>query len=547
MIKYNTKTINDWNFDDDNIIKVYRNGAVVFYKVSSSSGSTPTFKVCYAVVDDITQYQETEFVDVYDKKTKKWYKLNNLNQYEEYGLYGSGRDITYYEGKLTIYGGYEYQWNGSSWVNVGEITETTATLPDVPFSVNYNAKNYDANTKTLLKTEGQLVDVDAVITAGTPTVNDGYLTIETRTRATISGYQTYFNRTDANPNMTIISKQRTNNGNCHMFANRDNVHNWMYRCYSDRLVLHGSSEQGQITVTTQPVIESVRVNNTSPMLTYNNYTDSTSSTLDNFNYGNTNSGKFALFQGYATSSGENFSGDFYWVYMSQYTLTDEQVQQVIDYNEGGTNAVYPLNYDEKPDPLDNLSFESLDAAQEYAYNNCVYDGMRAMIGVDRYYFDAEDENGWVKSLSYYQVNLNSQWQTSTSYGSISDTGNYDFYQSFSNKGVHNSTARMFITINGYKSFTFKVRNYSESGWDYVVVNNLDDRSIPTWQPNVGSGTASSGYVYYSNAGKSSSTTWYDVTFNNLDGGEHTITVTYGKDSSASQYDDRGYVAIPKTQ
>ena len=145
------------------------------------------------------------------------------------------------------------------------------------------------------------------------------------------------------------------------------------------------------------------------------------------------------------------------------------------------------------------------------------------------------------------VNLNSQWQTSRSYGNISDTGNYDFYQSFSNKVVNSSTAMMFITINGYTSFTFKVRNSSESYYDYVVVNNLDDRSIPKWQPTVGTGTASSGKVYYSNQGKSSSTTWYDVTFDNLDGGEHTITITYGKDGSGNSNDDRGYVAIPKTQ
>ena len=106
---------------------------------------------------------------------------------------------------------------------------------------------------------------------------------------------------------------------------------------------------------------------------------------------------------------------------------------------------------------------------------------------------------------------------------------------------------MFITINGYTSFTFKVRNNSESYFDYVVVNNLDDRSIPKWQPSVDSGTASSGKVYYSNKGKSSSETWYDVTFSNLDGGEHTITVTYGKDGSGNSGSDRGYVAIPKTQ
>ena len=145
------------------------------------------------------------------------------------------------------------------------------------------------------------------------------------------------------------------------------------------------------------------------------------------------------------------------------------------------------------------------------------------------------------------VDLNNQWAETTSYGNISDTGNYDFYQSANNYHVSNSTATMFITINGYTSFTFKVRNYSESNFDYVVVNNLDDKSIPTWQPIVGSGTASSGYVYYSNKGLSSSLTWYDVTFNNLNGGEHTITVTYGKDTGGDRNEDLGYVAIPKTQ
>ena len=145
------------------------------------------------------------------------------------------------------------------------------------------------------------------------------------------------------------------------------------------------------------------------------------------------------------------------------------------------------------------------------------------------------------------VNLNSQWQTSTAYGNISDIENYDFYRSASNYHVNNGKATMFITINGYTSFTFKVRNFSESSYDYVVVNNLDDTTIPKWRPSVGTGTASSGKVYYSNKSKSSSTTWYDVTFDNIDGGEHIITVTYGKDSSGNSNDDRGYVAVPKVQ
>ena len=100
MIKYNLNTINDWFYSTDNIIKVYRNNAICYYKIDSSSpsGQTP----CFAVVDDITQYSDTEFEDVFNQADGKWYKLNNLNQYEEYGIYGSGRTITTYEGKLTI-------------------------------------------------------------------------------------------------------------------------------------------------------------------------------------------------------------------------------------------------------------------------------------------------------------------------------------------------------------------------------------------------------------------------------------------------------------
>ena len=84
-----------------------------------------TQRPCYAVVDDISYYLDTEFDDVYNKADNKWYKLNNLNQYELYGVYGSGRTITTYEGKLTIDNGYEYQYSGNTWVNVGEVVSGT--------------------------------------------------------------------------------------------------------------------------------------------------------------------------------------------------------------------------------------------------------------------------------------------------------------------------------------------------------------------------------------------------------------------------------------
>lgn len=398
MIYYNSNTINDWNFGEDNIIKVYRNNAVCYYKVTSGDTPTPVQEPCFAVVDNISQYSETEFEDVFNLADEKWYKLNNLNQYEEYGVYGSGRNITYYDGKLTVDDGYEYMYSGGSWVNLGEVSGSTATLPDVPFTLNYNAKSYNASTKTLLKTSGQLADVDAVITAGTPTVHDGYLTIATNTRATISGYQNYFNRTNSTPNLTIISKQRTDGSNCHIFANRDSNYNWMYRPTSTKLNFHGSSQIAGTNTTTQPVIESVRVDS-NRVLKFNNYTDNTTTSVSSFNYGSTNSSKFAIFAGYANSTGEWFAGDFYWIYMCQSTLTDEQVQQVIAYNEGGGGQTeYPLEYVVREDPPDNLVFTSMEEAEEY---ECPWWGMTGIITNTDYLFC--ETNTWLTKYDYQEV------------------------------------------------------------------------------------------------------------------------------------------------
>ena len=104
--------------------------------------STPVQEPCFAVVDNISQYSDTEFEDVFNLADEKWYKLNNLNQYEQYGIYGSGKNITYYEGKLTVDDGDEYEWNGSSWVNLGEVSGSSR----VP--VGYTEVEYIENTGT---------------------------------------------------------------------------------------------------------------------------------------------------------------------------------------------------------------------------------------------------------------------------------------------------------------------------------------------------------------------------------------------------------------
>lgn len=992
MIKYNNNTIFGWNFDTSNVIKVYRNNAIVFYKVSGGS-PTPEYKVCFAVVYDITQYQETEFEDVYDNKTNKWYKLNNLNQYEEYGIYGSGKDITYYNGKLTIDNGYEYEWNGSEWVNIGKligtskiikspeyiertstyngycslleyltedtkfiikhrqtndgggriigdynsndnddwrffffdsnlyydfITERELTNKTMPMSApeewevgNYYIKDTSTGNNLINSTPqtfssrpdhlyiyhsggvgagesgndyGQIwyikiyknnvlvrdfipwtdmngnyglydkVNNETVQTTGqmtaSTTINDvevgnieyplyyqekqdplNYLAFNTLAeaqtyakancvydgmRATIDGDRYYFDSSDKNGWAKVteyytvedvtpdgasgwtISGSSTYNPDSSYYDDFDlettstsdsykiakvTIYGYDHFTYYLRSYHGFSSSYGYVMATNVDEIQTLpsamsyysqsAITNTyyfdsQPKsavnlsnyrrVTYNNldktvehtfyvyfygmiyadyagnatilipkeqtnenweqvtfsassnvassqknlnidgdfsisggtqcwynrwmiglpsgshtsYTNYsnydycpnvTSSTFTsvageqrqvNFTYDNTtnktlsfrltdgsnvltpsdtvyydmtlyNSCNAASSSSYLTfprqlvvkvggsfdfinSSNRHYiygyepptlgtryySDDYQDTFDIVYTkLSDEAV--TITYTKydpsdtevpafktditypysGGTTSsttltsfgvpyTYPYVVEQTNAKLsadsqsytagqttrainftlypNNREFASVADLEAYGY---AWEGMTAYVGDTRYKYG----NGkWAEITEYFTVDLNSQWQDSISYGSLSsDTANYDFYESFGNYNVNNGKAAMFITINGYESFTFKVRNYSESFFDYVVVNNLDDTTVPSWLPSVGSGTASSGKVYYTNRDKSSNTTWYDVTFNGLDSGEHIITVTYGKDGSANDGDDRGYVAIPKKQ
>lgn len=567
MIKYNNNQILYWYFADDNIVKVYRNNAIVFYKVSGGS-PTPEYKVCFAVVDDITQYQETEFEDVYDKATKKWYKLNNLNQYEEYGAYGSGRSVTTYKGKLTIDEGYEYEWNGSEWVNLGEVTGSSR-VPSGYVELTYaqtSKINSSSSSSNAFTVPIDLQETNNYIYEFTPLNwgesyyghmiggNDnstnfpkwGIFKLDngwgTETKRFVSAFWNY----------NLESRGSSPGGNYRVYNNVKskftmNLHNYTVGQGADIKV----ENEGYETVT-----------HTSTTILRSGYSVTSGIyNIDVFSTSDGNSGYIALEQ-FHNLKVETNEGVAVYDYVPCKRNSDNKVGLydvvnnafyspsafTLTAGEEASHTEYPKYYSEKSDPLNNLTFNTLDEAKTYAYNNCVYDGMRATIDGNIYYFDSKDKNGWVKLTEYFTVDLNSQWQDSTSYGSLSsDTANYDFYESFGNYHVNNGKATMFITIDGYASFTFKVRNSSESYFDYVVVNNLDDTTVPSWQPSVGSGTASSGKVYYTNKSKSSNTTWYDVTFNGLDSGEHIITVTYGKDGSANSSDDRGYVAIPKKQ
>lgn len=124
MIKYNNNTINKLA-TDATVNKMYYGGNVAYMKYYRLVPQNP----CYDVTDSISSYTARTFSDVYDTSSSKWYKLNNLNAYEEYGIYAetTASTETTYEGKLAKVGDNEYEFINGQWVNIGEATATTTT------------------------------------------------------------------------------------------------------------------------------------------------------------------------------------------------------------------------------------------------------------------------------------------------------------------------------------------------------------------------------------------------------------------------------------
>ena len=148
-IKINDQYIQKILLGSTPVQRIYQSGSIVY-----EAGVQPKPQPCFEVVSNISK-ASGDYVDVYVKGESKWYKKNNLNQYEEYGLIPTVTDLsstTYYTGKLVVLStdGNEYKWNGSEWVDLGSaVTFTDYIFIDPAESssqnVQYTFKYYFAN------------------------------------------------------------------------------------------------------------------------------------------------------------------------------------------------------------------------------------------------------------------------------------------------------------------------------------------------------------------------------------------------------------------
>lgn len=406
MIYYVNNKIYDWNFEDDNIVKVYRDGVVCYYKmVAGSTAQTP----CYAVVDDITQYSDTEFIDVFDKATSKWYKLNNLNDYEKYGVYGEGRNITYYEGKLTIDTNKEYIYSGSGWTYVGDVSGTTITI----MSPEYLEK--DASHKGTIMSDKKFTENSKVQLKVHPTNGSGsalfgdYGTSDNNDiRLFWLGSTIYWDLINQRVNTTLYT------GNTYEL---ELGNNYIKNLATSTVITSGTratfaSERscpldvfgGGVSSNCEP-----SVTNEYGRLYWFKLYDSDTLVLDLIPYVDNN--------GY---------GMFDKVSMTKYpqstahpSLTASSV--VNEVNVG--DSVYPLYYTVKQDPPQNLVFTDMAEAEAYA---CPYEGLMATIGGDLYVFSkvgndyewvalAYTLSGTTKSSTDFTLKINGSGVTATVY------------------------------------------------------------------------------------------------------------------------------------
>ena len=206
------------------------------------------------------------------------------------------------------------------------------SLP-TPFNLNLNAKEFDSVNNTFPNAESADIPVGITI-SGSPTVHSDYITVPDGCWGQLAGYQNNFNLS-SNDDMTVIFKvtptSQSNYGN--ILANRGNSYNWMARCdQRNKAYLHGGSSYMNISVTVSATPNIVVMRVSGGTLTVQSITDNTTST-GSWSPGTTNSYGVALFSGYYDHYGEQFIGDFYWLYQAKRCLTDDEVQEVINYNE----------------------------------------------------------------------------------------------------------------------------------------------------------------------------------------------------------------------
>lgn len=466
---------------------------------------------CFAVVADISQYSDRTYVDVYNQADDKWYKLNNLSQYEEYGVYGSGRTITYYDGKLTIDDGYEYMYSGGSWINVGEVSGSTIQTVwyDPPTSGDnarfeighYWGENYKMVFTTYL--QGSFSS-----DLGSFWQYDNKSPIEYHFYS--NGY--YYDM----HNPTSTSSPSVDSGDYNYRIMRNNS----LRNYENGQVMDITLTYGSVKielVDSGTVIENTGSTRTGfnwynglylPSIQLNSNQPCHLNRIQVYNASNelVNDIKFIKNNG-VTGSQEISMYDSVLDVTYNNTNSNTPTYHIVS-ESGGTE--YPLYYDEKQAPPNNLTFSSMTEAEAY---ECPWVGMKATIDGDNYIFSGDSQSGyeWVEDTNHYlpdipfSLNYNAKEYDSTNRKIPQTSGQLQNVDAVCNYGykIVDHSSDGYISITGNSRFicsgnsgTYLNRTNTQTGCTMTIVSKAKTTSGYSILTNrQGNGTTHLNWMY----------------------------------------------------
>lgn len=234
-------------------------------------------------------------------------------------------------------------------------------FPITDFSFNFNFKKYDAETQIVPNESTANWQQDLVL-QGIASVDTDHITITDSDAFAQFPFDTMtnniFNQNSTNGyEMTIIFKVSNYQG-VDLISNRGyandnsvsstNNYNWMARPHtSNRIYLHDSSSQkGGLSVTTNPNIVVIKVDSNRTM-TIKSLTDNLTQTTASMSF-SYQSGRICFFcansrQKDAVTVRELFNGTCYWMFHAKRVLTDDEITQVVEYNENMESQTAPVH------------------------------------------------------------------------------------------------------------------------------------------------------------------------------------------------------------
>ena len=216
-------------------------------------------------------------------------------------------------------------------------------LPISDFNFNFNFKQYIPETQTVPNDTNANWHQDLVL-QGTPSVSNGSITVTASNAYAQFPFETtsdnIFNRDSTNPDMTIIYKIGNTSG-VDLISNRgycttstSGAYNWMIRAKGTSAVIHYASETASVSYT-QDAVKTLVLTNNAGQTTHKVIGGGVGTSTNG--YGNA-SGRICFFvANYSATSptykSETFSGTVYWMFQANRVLSEEEINQVIQYNE----------------------------------------------------------------------------------------------------------------------------------------------------------------------------------------------------------------------